>query len=72
MGNSQDIVVSEPTDKISHFHDYLQVCTIPSNALYNQGIIQAVFEVGNRFWVHQNLHQNFDELAKSKNIKPHC
>ena len=40
--------------------------------LHMQGIIQAVFEVGNQFWVHQNLHPNFDELAKNKNIKPHC
>ena len=32
-----------------------------------QGIIQAVFEIGNRFWVHQSLHPTFDELAKNKN-----
>ena len=37
-----------------------------------QGIIQAVFEISNQFWVHQNLHPNFDELAKNKNMKPHC
>ena len=29
-----------------------------------QGIIQAVFEIGNRFWTHQNWFPNFDELAK--------
>ena len=31
-----------------------------------QGIIQAVFEIGNRFWAHQNWRQNFDELISQK------
>ena len=29
--------------------------------------MQAVFEIGNRFWAHQNLRSNFDELAKNEN-----
>ena len=34
--------------------------------------IQAVVEIGNRFWAHQNWHPNFDELISQKNlIKPH-
>ena len=37
-----------------------------------QGIIQAAFEISNQFWAHQNLHPNFDELAKNKNTKPPC
>ena len=32
-----------------------------------QGITQAVFEIGNRFWTHQNLRSKFDELAKNIN-----
>ena len=33
--------------------------------LYWQGIIQAVSEVGNRFWAHQNWGPNFHKLAKT-------
>ena len=40
--------------------------------VFRQGVIQAVFEIGNRFWAHRNLHPNFDKLPKNKNIKLHC
>ena len=29
-----------------------------------QQVIQAVSEIGSRFWVHKNWHPNSDELAK--------
>ena len=31
-----------------------------------QGIIQGVFEIGNRFWACQNRRPNFDKLTKTK------
>ena len=37
---------------------------IESNRVY--------FEISNWFWAHQNLCPNLDELAKNKNMKPHC
>ena len=38
------------------------------NVRSNQdGIIQAVFEIGNHFWAHQNWRPNFDELSSQKN-----
>ena len=35
----------------------------------NQGVIQAVFEIGNRFWAHKNWRPDFNELIKKKNNK---
>ena len=32
--------------------------------VFCQGRIQAVFEIGNRFWVHKNRHPNFDKSTK--------
>lgn len=34
-----------------------------------QGVIQGAFEIGKKFWVHQDWHPYFDKLMK-KNIKP--
>ena len=31
-----------------------------------QGVIQGVFEIGNRFWAHENRCPNFDKLTKNK------
>ena len=31
-----------------------------------QGIIQGVFEIGNRFWARKNRRPNFDKLTKTK------
>ena len=40
--------------------------------VYKNRIVQAVFEIGNCFWAHQNWHPNFIELISQKNlIKPH-
>ena len=32
----------------------------------NQGVIQGVFEIINRFWAHKNRRPNFDKLTKNK------
>ena len=37
-----------------------EVSVYISNMVYNQGRIQAVFEIGNRFWAHKNRRPNFD------------
>ena len=37
------------------------------NSFYHQGVTQAVFEIGRRFWAYKNWRPNFDELAKQKN-----
>ena len=31
-----------------------------------QGVIQSVFEIGNRFWARENWRPNFDKLTKNK------
>ena len=30
------------------------------------GVIQGVYEIGNRFWARKNRHQNFDKLTENK------
>ena len=36
-----------------------------------RGVIRAVLGIGNRLWVHVNLHPNFDFSPKNKNnVKP--
>ena len=31
-----------------------------------QGVIQGAFEIGKKFWVHQDWHLYFDKLMKKK------
>ena len=31
-----------------------------------QRVIQGAFEIGNRFWAHENRRPNFEELTKYK------
>ena len=32
----------------------------------SQGVIQGIFEIGNRFWAHENHRPNFDKLTENK------
>ena len=34
-----------------------------SETICLQGVIQGVFEIGNRFWAHKNWRPNFDKVT---------
>ena len=36
------------------------------NSTEEQGVIQGIFEIGNRFWAHENHRPNFDKLTENK------
>ena len=54
-------IILKTSDRLKNYFSFKDVVSEP---LRYQGRIQAVFDIGNRFWAHKNWRPNFDRSTK--------
>ena len=55
-------IILKTSDRLKNYFSFKDVVSEPRYRY--QGRIQAVFDIGNRFWAHKNSRPNFDRLTK--------